>query len=46
MEEFLTVDDGEFIENRFGLIYLFPPLMMASDKSGFPSAKLPQRRAT
>jgi hypothetical protein len=45
-EEFLTVDPSELIEIQFGLIYLFPPLMMASDKSVSFSAQLLQWRAT
>jgi hypothetical protein len=37
---------GESIEFQFALIYLFPPLMMPSDKYEFHLAQLLQRRAT
>jgi hypothetical protein len=45
-DDFFFKNNGESIEFRIALIYLFPPLMIASDKIEFHLAQLLQRRAT
>ncbi|HKP96643.1 MAG TPA: hypothetical protein VJ385_12870 [Fibrobacteria bacterium] len=45
-EEIFFIAMIEWIEFQIALIYLFPPLMLASDKTVFLLAQLLQRRAT